>query len=660
MKVIPSIRRVLPQLLLAASLAVAFGQTVDELTQSVDLFVRKVWVNRSATAYERGADAAYGEDFMRLVTLVRTQTPESATILLLATNSGSQFRDAYYLEFFFFPRQVSLCPTEDVDACVRTHPGQPLFLLDSEGLLARSDIPAGSSARLVGDRLQVVGRFTPAVVQPSISGWALAGMDALVLVALGCLGAAMAGSMLRGSDRGLVAAVSVGLGGGVLSWSLFLVSWAGVRLTASVVGGVFIGLMTAALIAWRVIDKRVAAAPVSKALRPSRDLLALVLNSITGILVGAASLLSWGLAYHSWDAASIWGVKGYAIAELQSIFAAGNWGTISLAFPLNVPLLIGLFHGVDGDLLPGSKLLFPLCYACTLAVVHRFWLKEGVSPRLAALGTLLLASTPLVFTHATMAYTNLPLTFYVVSGVLLLVEASREYRLGKALLGGTLLAIGVWTRPEGALLAAAIVLGYLAFDAIPRRRTGLFVFVIPVLVVGLVWAFFQSRYYVDVDEYMVSRLGLEALLQGEIRWPALARILRFFVGQGLRYREYGLLLLVDFVLLAAGIRPFLRRSRATAILLVGFATLLGSAVMGIMYVFAFHPLGLAAVVNRLGSDFSRVFLPAAVLLTAASVLSLDSLTRSAPLGGPQGTAGRAPPGPMDRKEESTLPASPRG
>jgi hypothetical protein len=658
MKVVPTIRRVLPRLLLVGTLGVALGQTVDKFTQSADLFARKVWVNRHATALERGADAAYGEVFMRLVTLVRTETPDSATILLLGTNSDPQFRSAYYLEFFFFPRQVILCSTEDVDACVRTHQGQQLFLLDSEGSLARRGIPAGSSARILGDRLQVVGRFTPPEEQPSVSGWTLAALDGLVLVALGGLGAAIAASMLRDPDRGLVAAVAVGLGGGVLSWALFLVSWAGARLTAPVVGGVFLGLLTASAVAWRLTHRRAAGAPDIEGLRASGDPLPLVLNSITGILVGAASLLSWGLAYHSWDAASIWGVKGYAIAEMQSIFAAGNWGTISLAFPLNVPILIGLFYGIDGDLLPGSKLLFPVYYACLLAIVHRFWVREGVSRRVAALGTLLLAGTPLVFTHATMAYTNLPLTFYMVGGGLLLVEASRENRPGKALLGGTLLAIGVWTRPEGVLLSAAIVLGYLAFDTIPRRRAGLMVFVIPVLLVALVWAFFQSRYYAEVDEYMVSRLGLEALLRGDIRWPAVVRILRFFVGQAIRYREYGLLLLVDFVLLAAGIKSFLRRSRATAILLAVFAAMLGSTVMGIMYVFAFHPLGLAAVVDRLGSDFSRVFLPAAVMLTVASILSLDSTMRSAPPIYPPGARQVTPVHFKNRKEESPLPAAP--
>lgn len=615
--------RVLPLLALVAAAAAAVIQTADAGRQSVEAIVRKVWVNRHASAIERGADAAYGETFMQLVSYIRAQTPVEASIYLLGSNSGAQYLSPYYLEFYVFPRQVTRCPTEDNAACIQASAGLGAFLLDSEGLVPADLVPSGSSVVVIGERVQVIGRFVPQEEARPLPLLGLLALDGLVFAALAALGGVLAVSLAEGLDWPAIIGLSLGIGGGALSWALFLTSWAGAALDPTTSTGVFLSLLTAGLVALAALRHKPSRTRPPRPLQGRPRLVVVGLECLIALLVLAAGVLSWGLAYHSWDGAAIWGVKGYAIGLLRSIFAAGNWGTVSLAFPLNIPILIGLFFGLDGDALPGSKLLFPLFLVSMLIVARRFWRRQGVSPGIASLGTLLLASTPLIFTHATIAYTNLPLAFYVVAGALLLIEGAGDRHRGKMLLGGALLGFASWTRPEGVLLSAAVLIVFLLIEGSRRRGSSPLLALLPWLLVLSPWLVFLQTHYVDVDEYMASRIALGAVLHGDIRWEAAGCIVRFLAGQVVRYREYGLLLLVDLGLLAVGMASSLRQARHITLTLAGFVSALGVGVFGILYVFAYHPRGIEEVVARLGSDFSRVFLPVAVLLTIAAILALD-------------------------------------
>ncbi len=64
----------------------------------------------------------------------------------------------------------------------------------------------------------------------------------------------------------------------------------------------------------------------------------------------------------------------------------------------------------------------------------------------ASLGLLFLATVPILFEHATLGYSNLPMMTYLVLGCLLCLIGIRRRQTGQILVGSLLLGLSAWTR----------------------------------------------------------------------------------------------------------------------------------------------------------------------------------------------------------------------
>lgn len=474
-------------------------------------------------------------------------------------------------------------------------------------------------------------------MSPSLNVLTTLLIDILLLMALFALGLLIVRTIVRRSDWLALLNLSMGIGAGVLTWVLFIVSWAGIVLNLQSLIGVYSALIVVFLYLSKRSGKKtsnghsdndtVEHSSISSMLlvNTTRTVWVLVIS-----LIISSVLLSWGLSYHSWDGIAIWAVKGYGIASEGSIFGAINWGMVGLTFPLNIPLQVAIFRIVDGDVLPGSKLLFPAYFVFLLVGCYRFWLKRRLNILLAALGVLLISSTPLLFTHASIGYTNLPLTFYLISGLLWLIEGLDEEALNKVALGGLLLALAVWTRPEGLVLWVAIVIGVTLGMYVVGRRFSLITYILlPCLVIAVPWFLLMNLHYTPLDEYEASWRAIRGIARGEIYWEALYRILRHLGGQVFRFRDYGFLLAISTLLFCAGFK--LKRvctDLVRTILLIS-TVMMGLAVVGILYVFAYPPFGIHEVITRLGSDFNRVFMPPALSFTSLAFITFsDFIKRS--------------------------------
>jgi hypothetical protein len=301
-----------------------------------------------------------------------------------------------------------------------------------------------------------------------------------------------------------------------------------------------------------------------------------------------------------------------------TIFAARSWGAHSLSYPLNVPLLISSFQLVDGDILPGSKLLFPLFYASTLLGALGFWRRLRLSNGWLCAGVLLLGTIPEVFRHSTYGYVNIPASAYLVLGTLWgvsgLIEGSRE----RMTVAGLLLGLGCWTRVEG-ILYALVISGALAVAWL-RLRTAAFPFawlMAPLVIVGGTWLFFYRSYGVagtQAGEAMAAAIaGWKA---GDLHLHSLRLILGYFRRVLFDTETWGLL----FPLSAALLLLHLRRlyDRAFPILMpLGLATLVtGVGTAGLFYVGSYARGDLVGWMTR---GFPRAFFPAAILLVILSL-----------------------------------------
>jgi 4-amino-4-deoxy-L-arabinose transferase-like glycosyltransferase len=343
-----------------------------------------------------------------------------------------------------------------------------------------------------------------------------------------------------------------------------------------------------------------------------------------------ATALSVGEAYILHDPAQIWGIKGYGIALEGTVRAGEWWGVHGLAYPLNVPLFASIFYLVDGDALPGSKLIFPLLGAMMIGGSARFLYRHGVSAGMTAVGALLITSIPAFFYQATRGMANVPFTAYLVLGLLWSIEGILEGRKGAALIGGLLWGLACWTRAEGVLfvVALAALLILLAGRRRIRARTaGLWLG--PILVLSGSWFVF-SRPFVQESHL----------------WLALTAYAGSVAAEGSHK--------VSVILLAKGIvldsifvgepRTVWGASAAAALLALGFslgrlvsdrsrtelAVVLGGALCGALslsmfYIRSYSKPEFFAFVQR---SLPRALFPAAVLLVVAAALMLASQSQA--------------------------------
>lgn len=455
-------------------------------------------------------------------------------------------------------------------------------------------------------------------------------IDLLILGGLSLLGGLVVRAILGRTDRFVLLNLSPGVGAGVISWCMFVASWAGLRLTEGTSLGLYAALvLVAALVAWRTARSVSIEKPSPNEPRGRLDLwLTRGLWILIGSLIVTTAFLAVGLSYFGWDDISNWVVKGYGIALEGSIFAGMHWGAVGLSYPMNTTLVVTLFRILDGDILPGSKLVYPIFFASLLIGCYRFWVMHGLRRWIAALGALLLATTPILFTHAYMGYANLPFTFYLVMGLLWCIDGMKEGEARKTLLGSVLLALALWTRPEGVVMGIAVVISlWLARLLTSQGRLRLPYLLLPGLIVGGGWfIFLGAQPNPSATSYSIVGLALRGLLAGQFHWSALSTIFRFIAGQVLRFRDWGFLPLLMGLLLIAGLRwRKLREDPAIAALL--FATLtLGLVLFGFQYSAAFTPRGLDFVYEWLSKEFTRLIMPAFASLTLLGFLCIKDLS----------------------------------
>jgi hypothetical protein len=323
-------------------------------------------------------------------------------------------------------------------------------------------------------------------------------IDLAIISGLIVLGVALADLLVGRMSTASRVAVAFPLGGGALTYLLFLLSWAGMPLTRPSVVIVYLIVLAVLMLA----KSRLAPAREPWDPQGSKDQ-SLFRNRLPHVaLIGCLAtvflfdfVVSVGQAYSAWDAAAMWGIKGYGIALEGSIFSARTWGAHALSYPLNIHLLIALFKMLSGDLLPGSKLIFPLFLISTLLGLYSFWTRRGVPREWSAAGCLLLASVPVLFDHATNGYANLATACYLVLATLFGAESIASGRRGGQVLAGIFLGLACWTIVEGIFFSAVVLASLLLARYLSRDGEIHWLHIcLPVAALGGVWIVFYVIY----------------------------------------------------------------------------------------------------------------------------------------------------------------------
>lgn len=412
------------------------------------------------------------------------------------------------------------------------------------------------------------------------------------------------------------------LGLGVTTVATFLVSWLGLPLNSQVIGALLVVLLVTSLVL-ALHGKR------ANGKESSDDYLPRWAGAILLMVFIVAGLLAVGRSYSTWDAMSAYSVQGYAIAHYESIGVANDWGSGS-GYPLNIPIAISIFEILGGDPGPLSKLLFTLFYASAIIGMIQFWIRNDVAKPYAAVGGLLFATIPVVFEHGTIGYVNLPFACYLTLGILQIVDGAHHESIRQQLLGGILLALATWTRPDGLPIVLSALFGLWVAASYTRvRNLSLWAMVIPVVVLSGLWQFYSWAVSpAGAQSSIVSSIEIAAgdLRQGTLNLDAFYWIGRFAGGQLKEPSIWGLLLPVSLLTLFANRKIILSRELQASFLLLMAMLMVGISLLLFYYLIAFQ----GNLTYWLGTDVSRMLLPVAMLGWAWLILLWAKLPDSGP------------------------------
>lgn len=585
----------------------------------------------------RGANFGQGQRFANYLRFLHENIPPDARVVLPPAGPGPEaLSTTPYMQFFLAPRQVINCT--DSSCLGNLSPRNTYFLLVGPFPLGYANAPQGPVWMFDQDW----GLVAPQDARPG-AGQGLAGFQNLFQVLLSALGPVFWLSLLAAAGGFLVKALGVdcspsfrlalGYGIGLLAFSLVIAAanLIGLPVNLALVLGTsaFLFLGGFGLLAWsgRRAGGRLSL-PAARWPEWSRlDPWPLVFLAIGGLM----AILAAGKGYHAADEVQIWGVKGAGIALTRSLSTVTQWGTNTLPYPLNIPILIAAARLLFGEILPASKLLFTGFYVGLALVSYHFLLQVGVRRAIAGLATLLLATAPLLVRHAALGFANLPLAYYLVCGVLLLalaiVEVGGGSRAGLVLLGGLCFAGAAWTRPEGLVmaLAAMALLWVIAFlshlKALSLRETLLLV--LPLGLYAVIWQLIGLvAYSQGAAKSGLAGAALARFLAGDLHLPQAGYILRTLLASLLDPVTWGSLGMGLLIILAGLVIAVLLRQRArpAAFLVLACGLLITLIVMGTYFVASYDTVH--DISWWLNSGLDRMALPAVALLWIGGIALL--------------------------------------
>jgi hypothetical protein len=592
----------------------------------------------------RSADMSLGVQATRAIEFVTQVVPEETAILLPPEGAPGRFALERSMQYFFFPRRLIECNSAESERCSQALASPEIYILATADFPAQSDVQGREFLPAPSTGLDwFTGIYAPAVQRPAAAQPArqpavlVAALEDLGLVlALSVLGAAVLLSLHRPWPALEGLCLGFPLGAGILTWVVFLVSWAGITISRLSVGAAYLLL----LVAFALLARRTR--PLGRAIEWSRAEWRrsaprlLLVGAAVGVLCLAVGL-AVGISYRLYDPVQIWSVKGYGISLEGTIRAAETWGVHGLSYPLNLPLQVALFHLLDGDLLPGSKLLYPIYGLSLCLALFTFLRRQRVNWLTAALGSLLLGTVPIVFFHSVEGFANLHFTFYLTAGILWGVQGVHSGSVREQWLAGLLLGLAAWTRPEGIIYSLGVLLVFVVAARITKQgRVSIAAMGVPVVVLAGAWFLFGlgGGHMRGSNLDQAVSVAASEVSAGEIDLGGLWTILRVFgraafvpfraMFPATSATAWGALFPVVLILMLPRLgrfRPAVDPRRFTLLLQWLFVA---GANVAVFYVRSYSKPSFAAFIER---AFPRAFLPTAVLMTVLALWVVDVTAR---------------------------------
>jgi hypothetical protein len=634
----------LHNLFLLALFTICVFQSIMVMNEYALLFSKRIWRNRSLDAYERSANfllGTTGADFMRFI---ESNTPIDKPVVVVERSAN--FASQNILQYFLLPRPIVACDCSNLggkcNPCLQspdsyvpvTQNFPPMGAVGPAKIFVPFDSPTGN------DSDYYLGLYVPKIVenQPSNLGGSWNTLiiiktliiDLSVLICFGLLGYLIIHLINPGIHKIDALSLSIPAGAGILTWFIFLASLAGISITLVNILIIYLLIIVSILIiSWRLIKKPFFSIKVTFSfdfLEQFRqfDFFSIVLVLSILAMFAIAIFISIGRGYSNYDDIAIWSLKGYGIAYKSTIFAGYLLGGHGLAYPLSFPLSITIFKLASGDLLPGSKFLFPIYSIALLWGGFSFLRRRGVNSKIALVGTFLLISIPQFFYYTTVGYANIAFTSCLVLGVLWGINGLIAGNKRELLLSSFLFGFAGWIRPEGILFGGILIVVMLAWYLIVkgRRVWRIGYWLLPGLILPISWLIF-ARNYVKEDQAGGALTALmNQIRNGQpINFEPLIMTARYGMEVFSNPKIWGLILPVILVFILLALPRTIRRNNLTVWPLV-LVTLVSFIIPAAL--FFVESSTESNFSTFLAMSFDRAYLPAIFLSVMTAFVALFS------------------------------------
>lgn len=598
------------------------------------------------SSFQRGEIIYIGFNEAKYVRFLDAYIPRDSPVVL-PDQKNARFTSQNVMQFYLFPRPIWDCADITTVSCLEYAHDPASFLL------SMGDFPP---PQLVDGKVFIPfpepynglnGVYAPADLAGHLAVPIQAAYDRLSVIPIGApfieagvlgllffLGFVFISLLFSRATWMDLLGLSIPMAMGVLTWTIFITSFIGIPITWVTVALWYILLGLMGLGALRIFKRSLGMSAIQDAGRSIRsvwrqDRIALLLAVAFGVWFGLACLISVGRSYTVFDDIANWYLKGYAMVAEHTIWAGEAWGGHILAYPMNLQLSTALFQLADGDQLPGSKTLFPILAFALLSGCYQFLRRRHVDRKVALAAILLIFTVPLFFQHATTGMANLPMTAYLVLGVLWTFEGFWKKSIECVAVGGVFLAFAAWTRPEGIGFSLVMLLGIFAVAILGMRIKWswkyLLAAVLPILIFPGSWLVLLGWKQMKRDQVGNDLAGFFA---SGLHFPPMLEAIKQIGSYGLKYfstwSSAGFLVPACLVLWVLMLMMNYRKNLRGFILLTIVTSLAWLFPLGMFFVASFTETRFMAFLDQ---SFDRAFLPAMVLLAVCTFI---------PFGNPQG------------------------
>jgi len=320
----------------------------------------------------------------------------------------------------------------------------------------------------------------------------------LVIILIICFGYLISTIIIKNLPLFERIGLSYLLGMGLITLIIFLFSWVGIKITQTnilvILSGLIIILRLINLFLKRKIVFRL---PNIKGAIGQFKWYEKVAVFLIGLAILVSFLIALYFPVYVWDALALYDFTAKIIAQKGFFVQIAN----NYFYFAQYPLLVSLGHTIVYLFGASNPQFIYSLYFLSFAFIMFYVIRKESTRLIALFGTLILVSSPRLFGHSTIAYTNLPYTIFYATGVIYLFIALTKDKYNYLLMSALMIGLSTWARAIEPLWIAEVLV-VLLYSIYKKRVYPILIFVTIFLLIQRPWNVFQTQLYGGV--YSVS------------------------------------------------------------------------------------------------------------------------------------------------------------